>query len=92
MAALSRRDALLLLLNRAVSAFDLFAKITFDLAFGPLCGRGEIGQLYVIGIPARTREERFGFVNPALLDGLADVSDDTGHLILRTQLGGTYAL
>ncbi len=92
LAALCGGDALLLRLDGAVLGLDLLVEVALDLTLRALCGFGELGQVLVVGLPSGARKQRLRLVRAAPVDGLADVGDDAGDLVLSAQLGGAHAL
>ncbi len=92
LAALGGDDTLLLLLDAAVARFDLVVEVFLDLPRRALRGGGELVELGVIGAPAFALEQRFRLHELLTCNGIPDVGDDAGHLVLRAHLGDALAL
>ena len=92
MSALRRNDAFVLGGNGAVASFGLIIQIALDIAFTFLGALGKRGELRVIGVPALGDEQLFRGGQLPVADGLANVGNDAGHLVLSTKFGSARAL
>ena len=72
--------------------FDLVVDVLLDDTLRLGRGFRDVYELLIVALPGVCREQLFRKARTTGRDGLLDIRDDAGHLVLRAQLGGADTL